>query len=83
MASLGKKVSETLSHQTNWVWRLTSIIPATWEVEIRGSQSVVSQGQSIKPYLKKKKVKKKGQGSSGRVLTQQVQGLEFKLHQNK
>jgi hypothetical protein len=30
-----QKVSKTASQQINWAWRYTSVIPATWEVEIR------------------------------------------------
>jgi hypothetical protein len=34
-------------------WGFTGVIPATWEVEIGGSQSEVGPGKSTRPNMKK------------------------------
>jgi hypothetical protein len=39
-ASLGKKISKPPSQRTNQEWQYTSVIPAMWEVEVRGLQPI-------------------------------------------
>jgi hypothetical protein len=39
------KVSEILSQKTSQLWWYTSVIPATWEVEVGGSWSKASPGK--------------------------------------
>jgi hypothetical protein len=39
------------------------VIPATWEVEVGGSQSEASLWKNVKPYLKNKLKKKKEIGT--------------------
>jgi hypothetical protein len=58
-ASLDKKYNETLSQNQ---WWFMSVIPATWEAEVRGSQSeAASLDKSIRCYLEnKQKVKRTG-----------------------
>jgi hypothetical protein len=46
------KVSKTISQKTSQAWWSTSVIPATWEVEVGESQSEAIPGKWMRPYLK-------------------------------
>jgi hypothetical protein len=50
---LGKKVSETLSEKTNWVWWSTSVIPARQEAQVGESWSEVGLDKKRETLSKK------------------------------
>jgi hypothetical protein len=53
-ASLGKKVSKTLSSKTTWVWWVMPVIPASPDGEVGELQSEAGPVKSKRLYLKNK-----------------------------
>jgi hypothetical protein len=50
------------------VWQITSVIPATWDVEMKGSWFEAHLGKSTKHIIKMNKEKRSDNGSNGRTV---------------